>query len=121
MKRKMDIACGQAALRAYVENFGSDEAADPQCVRDAVRYTLEEFAERFPGKSVEIRVPWIGAVQAIAGPAHKRGTPPNVVEMDGVTWLNLVLTGHTGGGRVQYSGVRADLSEYFPLSNVLGV
>ncbi|TBW21610.1 hypothetical protein EZJ44_05700 [Arcanobacterium bovis] len=117
----MDIACGQAALRTYVEAYGSGEAVDLSCVRDAVRYTLEEFAERFPGKSVEIRVPWIGAVQAIPGPAHKRGTPPNVVEMDGVTWLNLVLTGETGGGRVQYSGIRADLSEYFPLSHVLGI
>ena len=29
------------------------------------------------------------AVQAIAGPRHTRGTPPNVVETDPVTWLRL--------------------------------
>ena len=58
-----------------------------------VRFTLAEFAKRHPGRSVEIRIPWIGAVQAIAGVNHRRGTPPNVVEMSGNTWLTLVTTG----------------------------
>ncbi|WP_235001836.1 sterol carrier family protein [Arcanobacterium ihumii] len=121
MKRKIDIAKGQAALCAYVESFGSGEAFEVATINDAVRYTLEEFADRYPGRSVEIRVPWIGAIQAIEGPSHKRGTPPNVVELDGKTWLNLVLTGETGGGNVSSSGSRADLSSYFPLPNVLGL
>lgn len=121
MKRKINIAKGQAALRVYVESFGSDESPEVATIKEAVRYTLEEFADRHPGRSVEIRVPWIGAVQAIEGPSHKRGTPPNVVELDGETWLNLVLTGETGGGKVSFSGSRADLSSYFPLPNVLGL
>ena len=33
-------------------------------------------------RSVEVRVPPFVAVQAIAGPRHTRGTPPNVVETD---------------------------------------
>ena len=61
-----------------------------------------------------------GAVQAIEGPRHTRGTPPNVVEMDAATWLSLV-TGElawaqaVADGRVRASGSRADLSEVLPL------
>ena len=36
-----------------------------------------------------MRVPPFVAVQAIAGPRHTRGTPPNVVETDPLTWLRL--------------------------------
>ncbi|MEP6629029.1 MAG: sterol carrier family protein, partial [Lapillicoccus sp.] len=83
-------------------------------------YALEELATRHPGRSVEVRVPPHGAVQCIEGPAHKRGTPPNVFETDAVTWLRLA----TGGlawtaamdrGLVRASGLRADLSGVLPL------
>ena len=42
-----------------------------------------------PGNAVEVRVPPDGAVQAVEGPRHTRGTPPNVVETDAQTWLAL--------------------------------
>ena len=42
-----------------------------------------------PGKSVEIRVPPYAAIQCIAGLTHRRGTPPNVVEMNGQTLVKL--------------------------------
>ena len=42
-----------------------------------------------PGNAVEVRVPPDGAVQAVEGPRHTRGTPPNVVETDAQTWLEL--------------------------------
>ena len=49
------------------------------------------------------------AVQLIEGPRHTRGTPPNVVETDPVTWLQLYggrLTWAVavGDGRVRASG-----------------
>jgi hypothetical protein len=89
-------------------------------VRTAVRFTLEELADVAPGRAVEVRVPPDGAVQAVEGPRHTRGTPPNVVETDPVTWLALV-TGSlawaeaVADGRVDASGERADVSAYLPL------
>ncbi|MDD9205093.1 sterol carrier family protein, partial [Georgenia sp. 10Sc9-8] len=91
--------------------------------RTAVRFTLEELAASSPGGSVEIRVPPAGAVQAIAGPRHTRGTPPNVVETDPETWLALATGALTWSsaleaGRVTASGARADLSVVLPLIRV---
>jgi uncharacterized protein (TIGR03083 family) len=85
-----------------------------------VRTLAEILAARVPGRSVEVRVPPFVAVQAIPGPRHTRGTPPNVVETDPVTWLRLA-TGRAGfaatvaDGRLRASGERADLSAYLPL------
>lgn len=93
----------------------------PRDVRaTAVRYALEELASRAPGRSVEVRVPPLGAVQCIEGPRHTRGTPTNVVETDPVTWLLLVIGRHTWeefrqSGAIRASGQRADLSAYLPL------
>ncbi|GEK80273.1 sterol carrier family protein [Agrococcus baldri] len=86
----------------------------------AVRYTLQCLAERAPGKSVEMRVPPFGAVQAVEGPGHTRGTPPNVIETDAATWLALASgeetwTDAVGRGAVRASGVRADVSPWLPL------
>ncbi|WP_306233138.1 sterol carrier family protein [Agrococcus beijingensis] len=86
----------------------------------AVRYTLQCLAERAPGKSVEVRVPPFGAVQAVEGPGHTRGTPPNVIETDVATWLALASGTETwadavGRGAVRASGVRADVSAWLPL------
>lgn len=86
----------------------------------AVRYTLEEFAARHPGGSVEVRVPPFGVTQAVAGPKHTRGTPPNTVETDPATWLSLVtgridFASATQTHAVAASGVRSDLGELLPL------
>ncbi|WP_258040433.1 sterol carrier family protein, partial [Streptomyces sp. SM9] len=35
------------------------------------------------------RVPPYAVVQCVAGPRHTRGTPPNVVETDPLTWVRL--------------------------------
>lgn len=87
----------------------------------AVRYTLEELADLAPGNSVEVRVPPSGAVQAVAGPRHTRGTPPNVVETDPDTWLGLATGTVTwadvvADGRVRASGERSDISHLLPLT-----
>ena len=89
---------------------------DAAGTRDAVKATLGWLAQTNPGRSVEIRVPPHGAVQAIAGgPRHTRGTPPNVVEMNPATWLALVTgalswADAAADGRISASGTRADLS-----------
>ncbi len=99
-----------------------DRGAEPDrsVLRDAVRALLAELSRRAPGRSVEVRIPPFGAIQCVAGPRHTRGTPPNVVEADPMTWL-LVATQRMSwadavrDGRLRASGIRTDLSEYLPL------
>ncbi|WP_448630454.1 sterol carrier family protein [Cellulomonas soli] len=116
-RRRTDPADGRAALASWQDD---PEGASVAVRRTAVRFTLEELADVAPGNAVEVRVPPDGAVQAVEGPRHTRGTPPNVVEMDPATWLALT-TGRlawadaVAAGRVQASGSRADLSDWLPL------
>jgi hypothetical protein len=85
-----------------------------------VRLLAELLAAEAPGRSVEVRVPPFVAVQAVAGPRHTRGTPPNVVETDPTTWLRLT-TGRISfaeaarTGAVNATGPRSDLSAHLPL------
>lgn len=114
-RRKTDPAAGRAALMAWLDG----EASRAQTTT-AVRFTLEELADVAPGNAVEVRVPPAGAVQAVAGPRHTRGTPPNVVETDVETWLGLATGRLTwadavGRGLVRASGERSDVSEHLPL------
>ena len=102
-----------------------DAGQDPprEALRPAVRYLLLRLAEQVPGKSVEVRVPPVAAVQCIPGVRHTRGTPPNVVETDPVTWVRLA-TGRLdwaeagAAGQVHASGSRADLSPFLPVGEV---
>jgi Bacterial SCP ortholog len=86
----------------------------------AVRLSLRTLAQLAPGRSVEVRVPPFAAVQCVEGPRHTRGTPPNVVETDPRTWLELatgLLTwpDAVAAGKITASGNRADLSAHLPL------
>ncbi|HEX7744959.1 MAG TPA: sterol carrier family protein [Micromonosporaceae bacterium] len=101
-----------AALDADVE-------PESGALRAAVRALLADLAARAPGRSVEVRVPPYGAVQCGVGPRHTRGTPPNVVETDPLTWIGLATGRVTwrealASGRVRASGSRADISQYLP-------
>jgi hypothetical protein len=116
-RRRTPPVEGRVALMQWLTD---PEAAPREVVRTAVRFTLEELAEVAPGNAVEVRVPPDGAVQCVAGPRHTRGTPPNVVEMDPITWLQLasgLLTWSDAvvDGRVGASGERANLSDLLPL------
>ena len=96
------------------------EGASRDTTAMAVRYALQLLAEIAPGNSVEVRVPPFGATQAVEGPRHTRGTPPNVVETDAATWLALATGAETwsaalAAGRVHASGVRADLAAQLPV------
>jgi len=110
---------GESAVRAAVAASESG-AIDRATTATAVRYLLQLLTERAPGNTVEVRVPPFGAVQAIEGPRHTRGTPPNVIEMDAATWLGLATGAATwqaalAEGVVAASGSRADLSEHLPI------
>jgi hypothetical protein len=116
-RRRIPVADGEKALEVW--RSAATEAPRTE-VATAVRYSLEELGARAPGRSVEVRVPPFGAVQCIEGPRHTRGTPPNVVETDAQTWLQLV-TGRTGwgeaeeAGSLRHSGQRAVLDAHLPL------
>jgi hypothetical protein len=110
-----------AAVAAIIEASRCGVDPDRTVVRDAVRATLATLSDRAPGRSVEVRIPPYGAIQCVDGPRHGRGNPPNVVETDPITWLEIavgLLTWHdaVAGGRVAASGVRADLSMYLPVA-----
>ena len=100
-----------------------DEGAPPgaEDLRAAARYLLHVLAVSHPGRVLEVRIPPVAAVQCLPGPVHTRGTPPNVVETDPVTWVALAA-GRLGwaeavkSGAVQASGPRADLAAYLPLA-----
>ena len=122
-RRRTDPAAGRAALAAVRAAGGDPSGLDRATVGAAVRYTLEEFAVRHPGRSVEVRVPPHAAVQCGVGdpgPTHTRGTPPNVVETDPLTFLRLATgreswTEAVRRGAVAASGLRADLSTALPV------
>ncbi|MEO6880370.1 MAG: sterol carrier family protein, partial [Mycobacteriaceae bacterium] len=94
---------------------------DRVTVAAAVRLSARSLAESAPGNSVEVRVPPFVAVQCIAGPRHTRGTPPNVVETDPRTWLQLVtgrlaLNDAVARGGASASGTRAvEIAHWLPL------
>jgi len=119
-RRRTDPALGRAAL---VRTLAADPPG-PSDLQVATRFLLEELVAKAPGRSVEVRVPPHGAVQCGGaggdGPRHTRGTPPNVVETDAQTWVQLgagVLTwaDALAQGRVSASGGRADLGALLPL------
>ncbi|MFJ2779134.1 sterol carrier family protein [Kitasatospora sp. NPDC087315] len=93
---------------------------DRQAVAAVTRLLADAFADRAPGGAVELRIPPYAVVQAVEGPRHTRGTPPNVVETDPFTWIRLA-TGRTDwasavdADRVSASGERSDLRAYLPV------
>jgi Bacterial SCP ortholog len=108
------------SLPTVIKALKAGDEPERTALRDAVRALLGELSRLAPGQSVEVRIPPFGAVQCIDGPRHTRGTPPNVVETDGVTWVK-IATGMMSWdeanvtGVIRVSGVRADLSAYLPL------
>ena len=111
--KRIPAAVGQAAVRA------ADRDRDTTAT--AVRWLLQVLAETAEGNTVEVRVPPFGAVQAIEGPRHTRGTPPNVIETDAATWLALATGSLSWAdamaqGVIAASGTRADLTAYLPLA-----
>jgi hypothetical protein len=105
---------------AVVDGLDRGVEPDRQALKLVVRLLARAFAERHPGRTVEVRVPPYAAVQCLEGPRHTRGTPPNVVEADPLAWVR-VCTGRAAWaelvrtGRIRASGDRSDLSSLLPL------
>jgi uncharacterized protein (TIGR03083 family) len=99
---------------------GNPVTFDRQALAATVRVLTDTLAVKAPGASVEVRVPPFAVVQCVEGPRHTRGTPPNVVETDPLTWIRLA-TGRVAweqartAAAVSASGERADLSGLLPL------
>lgn len=99
---------------------GVDIPLDRHALAAVVRLLADALATKAPGNSVEVRVPPYAAVQCVEGPRHTRGTPPNVVETDPLTWIRLATgrvswTDALEEARVTASGDRADLGPYLPV------
>lgn len=111
---------GDALVAEAVGYLDRGEDVPAQVLRPAARHLLFVLEAGAPGRSVEMRVPPVAAVQCVEGPRHTRGTPPNVIETDPVTWLRLATGRLTWAdavtaGLVAASGSRADLGDYLPL------
>lgn len=110
-----------SAISTVTDDLTAGRTPDARTLAEAVRITLRRLAAAAPGRSVEVRVPPYGAVQCGAGPRHTRGTPPNVVETDPLTWIQLAAgriswPEAVAAGRIRASGDRADLSGHLPLT-----
>ncbi|MFJ3668102.1 sterol carrier family protein [Streptomyces sp. NPDC090106] len=99
---------------------GLDIPCDRQALAACTRLLADALAAKAPGGSTEVRVPPYAVVQCVEGPRHTRGTPPNVVETDPLTWIRLA-TGRVAWrdaldeAKVRASGERADLGGLLPL------
>lgn len=123
-RRGVDPAKTRTAVTAVLEWLRDESRPAPTRgeLAEAVRLTARTLAATAPGSSVEVRVPPFVAVQCVAGPAHRRGNPPNVVETDPRTWL-LLATGMltvadaVAGGTLKLSGARAgEIEQWLPVA-----
>ncbi|MBL1083403.1 maleylpyruvate isomerase family mycothiol-dependent enzyme [Streptomyces actinomycinicus] len=116
--RTVELVVHTDDLNAAVEGLGVPY--DRQALAAATRLLADALALKAPGASTEVRVPPYAVVQCVEGPRHTRGTPPNVVETDPLTWIRLA-TGRTAwkdalaGAKVSASGERADIGELLPV------
>jgi Bacterial SCP ortholog len=83
-----------------------------------VKQILKVIEAIAPGRSVELRIPPYSAIQCVAGGNHRRGTPPNVVEMDAQTLLKLSNSPQNwdqlcSEGKISASGTNSNLAELF--------
>ena len=111
---------GPDSVAAVLRALDAGLAPEPGDQRTAARHLLYTLVARHPGRVLEVRIPPVAAVQCLPGPVHTRGTPPNVVETDPLTFLRLA-TGRiawadaVAGGTIHASGLRADLAPMLPL------
>ncbi|KUL70142.1 MULTISPECIES: maleylpyruvate isomerase family mycothiol-dependent enzyme [unclassified Streptomyces] len=99
---------------------GLDIPYERQALAACTRLLADALAVKAPGGSTEVRVPPYAVVQCVEGPRHTRGTPPNVVETDPLTWIRLATGRLTwrdalAEAKVSASGERADLGGLLPL------
>jgi hypothetical protein len=86
--------------------------------KNQVKQILTVIEELAPGRSVELRIPPYAAIQCVSGGMHRRGTPPNVVEMSGQTLIALSKTPDLwdqlcSKGSISASGTNSNLADLF--------
>ena len=111
-KKRIDREAG----RQYLSDL-------PSSLPMAVRYLLQQLADAYPGGALELRVPPFGAVQLLGGMDHRRGTPPNVVEVEPELFIAIALGERSAVeavelGQLKLSGVRAkEVLDLLPLTS----
>lgn len=118
---KISPDAGRSAVQSVRSSLIEPGEITRETLALAVRYLLQQFEQAHPGHSVEVRVPPFGAVQAVEGPRHTRGTPANVVELAPLEWVQLATgsvswTELASSGKLSASGIRSDISELLPLA-----
>jgi hypothetical protein len=83
-----------------------------------VKQILKVVQELAPGRSVELRIPPHAAIQCVGGSTHRRGTPPNVVEMKAETLIKLLESPDLWEqfcdlGAISASGANSNLGNLF--------
>ena len=86
-------------------------------LKKQVREILSVIQQIAPGKSVELRIPPYAAIQCVTGVAHRRGIPPNVVEMNAETLIKLIDDPNQWAdlcnqGSISASGTDSDISKF---------
>ncbi len=87
-------------------------------MKNRVKEILEIVQQVSPGNSVELRIPPYAAIQCVAGSVHRRGTPPNVVEMSAQTLIKIIENPNLWEqlcsiGMISASGTNSNLKELF--------
>jgi hypothetical protein len=87
-------------------------------VKFRAREILKIVQQVAPGNSVELRIPPYSAIQCVSGSVHKRGTPPNVVEMSAQTLIKIIENPNLWEqlcsiGMISASGTKSNLKELF--------
>ena len=87
-------------------------------LKTQVKQILKVVQELAPGRSVELRIPPYAAIQCVGGSTHRRGTPPNVVEMSAETLLKLLKNPvkwqqYCDLGSISASGTNSNLADLF--------
>ncbi|MDN5684916.1 sterol carrier family protein [Corynebacterium glyciniphilum] len=122
-RKTTDPAAVRTALQdvwPWVKDPENEPRPSRSAVAAAVRLTTAQLEQDAPGHSVEVRVPPFAAVQCVEGSVHRRGTPPNVVQCDALTWLRLAggiidIDGAVAAG-AEVSGAHAgDVSHWIPV------
>ena len=87
-------------------------------IKNQIKNILDVVKKFSPGKSVELRIPPYAAIQCVAGITHRRGTPPNVVEMSAQTLIKLLENPSQwhefcDSGLISASGTNSNLTHLF--------
>lgn len=87
-------------------------------IKIQVKQILKVIEEIAPGRSVELRIPPYAAIQCVEGGNHRRGTPPNVVEMSAQTLIKIIENPNLWEhlcliGMISASGTNSNLKELF--------